>query len=204
MPGFSPRNVYPLTDCANSIVPLRSSGNEIPPPANLPLSVKQHPPMKCEENSTLTLFQVQISFAVFPDSKVDSGKIKKKKTKVFRNFDSCPITERNVCVCLREFSTDSLFSLENSRVTYRKNISASMFVSFLFFFFLIFFPFVEYAVIYRSRFVESSWYTHEQLNNSVAVLIFIYIQRVYCQRGKKERLPNREMSRKPTRMYVSV
>lgn len=35
-------------------------------------------------DSTLTLFQVQISFAVFPDSKVDSG-----KKKGFSYFDSC-------------------------------------------------------------------------------------------------------------------
>ncbi|XP_031771719.1 syntaxin-binding protein 5-like isoform X3 [Apis florea] len=42
--------------------------------------------------------QVQISFAVFPDSKVDSGKKKKKKKKerFFTVFDSCSITERNV------------------------------------------------------------------------------------------------------------
>jgi len=43
-------------------------------------------------DSTLTLFQVQINFAVFPDSKVDSG----KKNKVFHILAVVLITERKV------------------------------------------------------------------------------------------------------------
>jgi len=43
--------------------------------------------------SALTLFQVQISFAVFPDSKLDSG-----KKQGFSYFDRCLITERKVQV----------------------------------------------------------------------------------------------------------
>lgn len=45
-------------------------------PAPSPLSYTLHCTMRIWRDSTLTLFQVQINFAVFPDSKLDSGKNK--------------------------------------------------------------------------------------------------------------------------------